>query len=235
MVSGLCVQDMEGDYEANQDCTFTFTGSAELTRDEWGFESVGDCAYDYLQLNGGTKYCGGAAGSTAFPATLVVSGTTSFSFHSDSDTHGTGFRICAPDPTSSPTKAPTPSGHTHAPTPAPTATPTPAPVQVSSWVELRSAIDLYSYESNIGAAVGPLSIDLAATFNSNYDSEIAISESFSGSNKIITINGNGAVLDAKTNGWKRRLFSLESGAFLTLRSVTLQNGEVPHFCAIVLS
>jgi hypothetical protein len=93
------------------------------------------------------------------------------------------------------------------------------PVQVSSWTELKSAI---------GAAVGPLSIDLAATFNCNYDSEIYIS----GSNKIITINGNGAVLDANTNG---RLFYLEAGASLTLRSVTLQNGKVPHLCAIVLS
>ena len=82
---------------------------------------------------------------------------------------------------------------------------------VSSWTNLKTSIS--------GAATGT-SIELTAAFNSNYDSEISIS------GKSITINGNGAVLDAGKNG---RFFYLTSSASLTLYSVTLQNGKVPRF------
>jgi hypothetical protein len=77
---------------------------------------------------------------------------------------------------------------------------------VSSWTSLKGRI-----------SGGATSIELTAAFNSNYDSEISIS------GKSITINGNGAVLDAGKAG---RFFYLASSASLTLYSVTLQNGKV---------
>jgi hypothetical protein len=36
-----CIQDTAGDYEANQDCTFTFTGAGTVTRAQWGLEHPG--------------------------------------------------------------------------------------------------------------------------------------------------------------------------------------------------
>ena len=97
-IVGNCVQDTSGDYEASQDCVFTFSGSAQLVRAEWGLEGYSSCNYDYLQVNGGTKYCGSTTDSTALPSAYSVTGVTSFIFHSDSSAQGVGFKICAPTP-----------------------------------------------------------------------------------------------------------------------------------------
>jgi hypothetical protein len=94
VVVGNCVQDTSGNYDNNQDCTFTFVGSTNLSRAEWGLESSSDCRYDYLQVNGASKYCGASGYSKAFPTELAVTGTTSFVFKSDSSATGVGFKLC---------------------------------------------------------------------------------------------------------------------------------------------
>jgi hypothetical protein len=109
-----CVQDTSGDYGNREDCTFTLTtDGATLVRTEWGLEVSGSCQYDYLQVNGGSKYCGTT--SKAFPASMAVSEATTFRFHSDVSVSGVGFKICA-----------YPAGYTLAPTPYPVY-PTPYP------------------------------------------------------------------------------------------------------------
>ena len=104
-----------------------------------------------------------------------------------------------------PTPAPTPC-----PTPSPTGAPTAAPTVSSpkTWTELATA------------CAGNANIFLSASFSmagydgSNIDLEY---------DQVITIVGNGAVLDASGKG---RFFYLRSGASLTLESTTLQNGHV---------
>jgi hypothetical protein len=94
-----CVQDTGGDYGANEDCSFTLeTGGATLVRMEWGLEGGETCAYDYLQVAGGTKYCGATSSAKALPASMAVSGATAFAFHSDDTASGAGFKICAQPP-----------------------------------------------------------------------------------------------------------------------------------------
>merc|ERR1711865_710488 len=125
---GHCVSDTSGDYGALEDCSFTFTGSHTLTASEWGIEGYG-CKYDYLEVDG-NKYCGGSGSSDALPSSgLAVSGVTTFNFHSDSASHGTGFKLCM-DITEPPTKAPTgppTKPPSLSPTKAPTVSPTKAP------------------------------------------------------------------------------------------------------------
>ena len=83
----------------------------------------------------------------------------------------------------------------------------------SSWTG-NVASSLATIIANSGS---PMTIDLS------FQSEVATSNpQILISGKDITINGNGAVLDA---GQKGRFFSLSSSAKLTLYSVTLQNGE----------
>jgi hypothetical protein len=89
------VQDTSGNYDNNQDCTFKFVGSTALIRAEWGLEEESTCSYDYLQVNGASKYCGASGYSKAFPTELIVTGTTSFVFESDGSTSGMGFKLCA--------------------------------------------------------------------------------------------------------------------------------------------
>ena len=80
----FCIQDTSGDYGNNEDCAFTFTGAATVTREEWGLEASSSCSYDYLQVDGGAKYCGSASDATAFPASFPTSdNVTSFAFHTD--------------------------------------------------------------------------------------------------------------------------------------------------------
>ena len=76
---------------------------------------------------------------------------------------------------------------------------------VSSWTSLQSGI--------AGSSSGTWT--LSSSFNSDYNSEIAISGT-------VVIQGNGAVLDASTNG---RFFNAKSGGSLTLQSLTLKNGK----------
>ena len=76
---------------------------------------------------------------------------------------------------------------------------------VSSWTSLKSGI--------AGSSSGTWTL---SGFSSNYNSEIAISGT-------VEIQGNGAILDAFTNG---RFFNVGSGGSLTLQSLTLQNGKI---------
>jgi hypothetical protein len=159
-----CVQDTSGSHGNDEDCTFSFTGAATLVREEWGLEVNADCSYDYLQVNGGTKYCGGISSTNAFPSSMAVSGTTTFAFHSDRTDSGTGFKICTPTtpaptatptpaPTASPTPAPTASPvTTAAPTASPTATPTLTPTASPTLVPPHSRLNQLSEFQDVQAA-----------------------------------------------------------------------------------
>ena len=98
-----CWQDTSGDYGENEECSFTLTGAATLFRAEWGLEASSNCGADFVQVNGGSKYCGSQSDTTAFPASLSVSGLTTFTFKTDHSVTGSGFKICAyPFPSPSP-------------------------------------------------------------------------------------------------------------------------------------
>jgi predicted outer membrane repeat protein len=72
--------------------------------------------------------------------------------------------------------------------------------------------------AQIGASTGGgLTITLGANFDCDYDAQITIPQFTK-----ITIEGNGAVLDAAQQG---RFFYLSSGSTLTLYSLTLQHGH----------
>jgi hypothetical protein len=95
----MCVQSdlqkIQDNYygDHREDCAFTFNGDATLVRTEWGLEGISYCHNDYVQVNGGTRYCGFS--DKVFPESMVVSGTTTFTFHPDSSTNNIGFKICA--------------------------------------------------------------------------------------------------------------------------------------------
>ena len=80
----------------------------------------------------------------------------------------------------------------------------------NSWRAMKAAIGL--------AAGGDLTITLSALFECEYDSQIVIPSN----TNVITILGNGAVLDAARKG---RFFNLlGSGSSLLLDSLTMQHG-----------
>jgi hypothetical protein len=93
----VCVQDTCGEYSADEECTFSYNGSATMERAEWQLEGtfVHDCTYDFLQVNNDTRYCGDVNQSEAFPESLQVSGVTTFKFKVDGSVHDLGFKICA--------------------------------------------------------------------------------------------------------------------------------------------
>ena len=101
----MCVQDQSGDYGNDEHCTFEYAGSAMITRTEWSLEADSECGFDYVQVDGATKYCGASGDATAFPAMLAVNGTR-FAFSSDRFNAGAGFKLCED---TMPTPAPTPS------------------------------------------------------------------------------------------------------------------------------
>jgi len=195
-----CVQDTLGHYGASEDCSFTLeTGGATLVRMEWGLEDESSCTYDYLQLDGGTKYCGTASYAEAFPASMAVSGAMAFAFHSDDDEFGAGFKICAQPP----------AGTTWPPTPVPpTPPPTPA-TMVASWAEAKTAI-----ESIASGSSG--TVTLATGFNCVYNGQITIAGD-------VTVHGNGAICDSSAQAG--RFFAVNSGARLALDAMTLRNGK----------
>ena len=200
-----CVQDTGGNYGANEDCSFTLeTGGATLVRMEWGLEDD-NCDYDYLQVAGGTRYCDATSSAKALPASMAVSGPTTFAFHSDGSVFGVGFKICAQPPagtTWSPTSAPTPSP----PTPARNDFSTPA-----RWTDLAENI---KNTPSSGSAMIVLDMDFDC---SDYTSQITIPTSTN-----ITIHGNGAVLDAVHQG---RFFTVDRGATLALDHLMLRHGR----------
>jgi hypothetical protein len=94
-----CIEDVNlgsAHYGNNDLCEFTYTGSATITGSSWELEPHSSCGYDFLQVNGATKYCGATSYTRAFPATLDVSGTTTFKFDTDGSVRFDGFQLCAP-------------------------------------------------------------------------------------------------------------------------------------------
>jgi hypothetical protein len=101
-----CVQDQSGNYANNQDCRFRITNplgrNLVVTRKEWALEYTGGTCWDYLQMTPGTGsssfslFCGGTAGSSAFPVSFPVAAATSrnFVFHSDGSVVDIGFKLC---------------------------------------------------------------------------------------------------------------------------------------------
>jgi hypothetical protein len=135
-----CVQDTSGNYGNDEECSFTLeTDGATLFRTEWGVEAEPSCNYDYLQVNGGTKYCGATSATTAFPASMAVSGTTAFTFSSDYSTNGVGFKICAQPPPGVPWDG----------------------GEIGSWTELSTAI-----KQSVGTVVVTLAANFNCNYNS---------------------------------------------------------------------
>jgi len=94
-IEGNCISDsVSGDYASSQVCEFEYVGNAEITRKSWGLEPHASCSFDWLTM-GGTKYCGTATSSNAFPSSTTVSGTTNFKFETDGSVESSGFELCA--------------------------------------------------------------------------------------------------------------------------------------------
>jgi hypothetical protein len=91
-----CVQDTVGNYGSNEDCVFTYTGgTVTVTRVSWTLESSTGCTADFVEV-GGTNYCGvSGTPDEEFPATMALSGDTTFTFHSDGSIENTGASSCA--------------------------------------------------------------------------------------------------------------------------------------------
>ena len=109
-----CIQDTSGDYGKNEKCTFTHNGiGSRVTRQEWGMiEGRGT----YLNV-GASSFCGEIGywsryGCNGFPASMQVSGTTTFEYNSgDSNcseymrsrwgtSYCIGFKLCSIVPVS---------------------------------------------------------------------------------------------------------------------------------------
>jgi hypothetical protein len=229
-----CIQDTAGDYEINQDCTFTFTGAGTVTRAEWGMYGWG-CGDDYLQVNGGTKYCDTSSSGSALPASMQMAGTsTSFSFLSGENCppYGascTGFKLCAPVgcvacPASkyqpapgSPSCLDCPAGHafnatdcTGCPAGKYSATGVHCTDKEATWARLKAAVESTPSGSSVTFVLSP-------NFNcSDYSGEITIS-----TGKVTVIGDSTIICDAAQGG---RFFSVVSGAQLNLNAMTLKNG-----------
>jgi hypothetical protein len=196
------VQDTGGDYGADEDCSFTLeTDGATLVRMEWGMEDDSNCAYDYLQLDGGTKYCGTASYARAFPALMAVSRATTFAFHSDDSEFGVGFKICAQPPAGT-------SGFDPHVGISQVDIPVQTRLQVNSWTEAKTAIE------NIPKGSSG-TVTLATGFNCSYSSQITVAGN-------VTVHGYGAVCDAAQGGM---FFHVNPGAKFALDAMTLKNGK----------
>jgi len=102
---GVCIENAfgtsDGQYTNNEACEFVYRNSdtssaASLVTERFDVEYHSLCGYDWLQIDGGAKYCGTGAQSTALPNAVAVAagGVVSFSWRSDGSARKAGFRIC---------------------------------------------------------------------------------------------------------------------------------------------